>query len=104
MHVAYVAGKNSGWYVKNMAGGFGENAKRTNTTVVYANGVSKEYSFWRIKNRYPKVKPGSMIVVGSKPEKEGKKDRKEIDWQAFTQNLVAQATSLLTVYTLATKL
>jgi len=104
MHVAYVDGKNSGWYVKNMAGGFGENAKRTNTTVVYANGVSKEYSFWRIKNRYPKVKPGSMIVVGSKPEKEGKKDRKEIDWQAFTQNLVAQATSLLTVYTLATKL
>ena len=104
MHVAYVAGKNSRWYVKNMAGGFGENAKRTNTTVVYADGVSKEYSFWRIKNRYPKVKPGSMIVVGSKPEKEGKKDRKEIDWQAFTQNLVAQATSLLTVYTLATKL
>ena len=104
MHVTYVAGKNSGWYVKNMAGGFGENAKRTNTTVVYANGVSKEYSFWRIKNRYPKVKPGSMIIVGSKPEQEGKKDRKEIDWQAFTQNLVAQATSLLTVYTLATKL
>jgi len=106
MYVAYVAGKNARWYVKNMAGGFGENAKRTNTTVIYANGVSKDYKFWRLKNRYPKVKPGAMVVVGAKPEKteKQKKDREDIDWVAFSQNLIAQVTSVLTVYTLAMRL
>ena len=105
MHVAYISGKNARWYVNNMAGGFGENAKRTNTTVIYANGVSKDYKFWKLKNRYPKVKPGAMVVVGAKPEKtKEQKERKEIDWVGFSQNLIAQVTSVLTVYTLATKL
>jgi len=105
MHVAYVAGKSAKWYVKNMAGGFGENAKRSNTTVIYANGVAKDYKFWRFK-RYPRVKPGAMVVVGAKPVKTEKEkaERKEMDWQAFSQNLIAQVTSVLTVYTLATKL
>jgi len=104
MHVAYVAGKNARWYVKNMAGGFGENAKRSNTTVIYANGVAKDYKFWRLKS-YPNVKPGSMVVVGAKPEKtKEQKERQDIDWQGFSQNLIAQVTSVLTVWTLATKL
>ena len=106
MFVSYVAGKNARWYVQNMAGGFGENAKRTNTTVIYANGVSKDYKFWRLTNRYPKVKPGAMVVVGAKPEKteKEKREQQDMDWQAFSQNLIAQVTSVLTVWTLATKL
>ena len=47
-----------------------------------------------------------MIVVGAKPmktEKE-KQETKAIDWQEFSQNLVAQATSILTVWVLATRL
>jgi len=41
--------------------------------------------------------------VGEKPERL-QKQKEEIDWQAFSQNLIAQVTSLLTVITLATKL
>jgi protein involved in polysaccharide export with SLBB domain len=106
MHVAYVAGKNAKWYVKNMAGGFGENAKRSKTTVIYANGVAKDYKAWRLAGRYPRVKPGSMVVVGADPvkQKKEKKSMKEVDWQEFSMNLVAQVTSILTVVTLATKL
>ena len=104
MHIAYVAGKNARWYVKNMAGGFGENAKRSNTTVIYANGVARDYRFWTLGSKYPKVKPGSMIVVAAKPVKEAKEKGEGIDWIQFSQNLVAQATSVLTVWTLATKL
>jgi protein involved in polysaccharide export with SLBB domain len=104
MHVAYVAGKNARWYVKNMAGGFGENAKRSNTTVIYANGIARDYRFWTFSSKYPKVKPGSMIVVAAKPPKVAKEKGEKIDWIQFSQNLVAQATSVLTVWTLATRL
>lgn len=103
IHVAYVKGKSANWYVKHMAGGFGENAKKSNTVVVYANGRAQDYRPWRLVNKSPKVLPGSMIVVGEKPERL-QKQKEEIDWGAFSQNLIAQVTSLLTVITLATKL
>jgi hypothetical protein len=106
IHVAYVAGKSARWYVRNMAGGYGKNAKRTNTNVIYANGTAKDYHWYRLRYRYPKVKPGSKVVVGGKPTKEEreKKDWKEVDWEEFSMNLIAQVTSVLTVVTLATKL
>jgi len=103
IHVAYVKGKSANWYVKHMAGGFGENAKRSNTVVVYANGRAQDYRPWRLVNKSPKVLPGSMIVVGEKPERL-QKEKEEIDWGALTQNLISQATALLTVVTLATRL
>lgn len=102
MHVAFVAGKDARWYIKNMAGGFGENAKRTNTTVIYANGVARDYRFW--KGGYPQVQPGATIVVAAKPEKPVGEEREKIDWVQFSQNIIAQATSVLTVWTLATRL
>ena len=103
IHVAYVKGKSANWYVKRMAGGFGENAKKSNIIVIYANGRAQDYRPWRFVNRSPKVLPGSTIVVGEKPERL-QKQKEEIDWEAFSQNLVAQLTSLLTVITLATRL
>ena len=106
IHVAYVAGKSARWYVKNMVGGFGDDAKRTDVNVVYANGTVKDYKWHRLSYRYPKVKAGSMVVVGAKPAKKNKekKDWKEVDWQEFSMNLVSQVTSVLTVITLATRL
>jgi len=53
--------------------------------------------------KYPKVKAGSTIIVGKKSEKK-KKEREDLDWQGFSQNLIAQVTSVLTVWTLATRL
>jgi protein involved in polysaccharide export with SLBB domain len=107
VHVAYVAGKSSRWYIKNMVGGYGENAKRSKTNVVYANGTVKDYKWYRPFYRYPKVKPGAMVVVGSKPEKEKKEPRRErqdFNWQEFSANLMAQTTSILSIYVLATRL
>ena len=56
VHVAYVAGKSARWYVKNMVGGYGENAKRSKTNVVYANGTVKDYKWFKPFYRYPKGK------------------------------------------------
>ena len=107
VHVAYVGGKSARWYVKNMVGGYGENAKRSKTNVVYANGTVKDYKWFKPLYRYPKVKPGSMVVVGSKPvkeEKEGRREREDFKWQEFSANLMAQTTSILSIYVLATRL
>lgn len=103
VYVAFVAGKSAKWYIKNLAGGYAENANRWKTTVIYANGSARQTKPWRLVGRYPKVRTGSTIVVGEKSEKK-KKEREDLDWQGFSQNLIAQATSVLTVWTLATRL
>lgn len=52
------------------AGGFTEEARRTKTYVVYANGDAKRtYSFLGLKF-YPELEPGAEIVVPKKPERE----------------------------------
>ena len=48
VHVAYVAGKSARWYVKNMVGGYGDDAKRTDVNVVYANGTVKDYKWYHL--------------------------------------------------------
>ena len=108
VNVAYVAGKNAKWYVKNMVGGYGDNAKRNKTNVVYANGTVKDFKMFRLAYRYPKVRAGSTIVVGSKPVREGK-DKKgwqksDFDWQEFSGNLLAQVSAVFTVVVLANQL
>jgi len=105
--VAYVAGKSARWYVKNMVGGFGEEAKRTDVNVVYANGTVKDFKWYRPTYRYPKVKPGSMVVVGKKSEKkkeERAKKKSDFNWQEFSGTLMSQVTSILSIYVLATQL
>ena len=108
VNVAYVAGKNAKWYVKNMVGGYGDNAKRNKTNVVYANGTVKDFKMFRLAYRYPKVRAGSTIVVGSKPVRE-EKDKKgwqksDFDWQEFSGNLLAQVSAVFTVVVLANQL
>ena len=108
VNVAYVAGKSAKWYVKNMVGGYGDNAKRNKTNVVYANGTVKDFKMFRLAYRYPKVRAGSTIVVGSKQVRE-EKDKKgwqksDFDWQAFSGNLLAQVSAVFTVVVLANQL
>ena len=108
VNVAYVAGKSARWYVKNMVGGFGDDAKRTDVNVVYANGTVKDFKWYRPTYRYPKVKPGAMVVVGAKPVKEekDKRDRfnSDFDWQEFSGNLLSQISAVFTVVVLANQL
>ena len=107
VNVAYVAGKSARWYVKNMVGGFGDDAKRTDVNVVYANGTVKDFKWRRLKYRYPKVKPGAMVVVGAKPIKEketGKRFDSDFDWQEFSGNLLSQISAVFTVVVLANQL
>ncbi|MDA9560740.1 SLBB domain-containing protein [Schleiferiaceae bacterium] len=107
VNVAYIAGKSARWYVKNMVGGFGDDAKRTDVNVVYANGTVKDFKWYRVKYRYPKVKAGSTVVVGQRPEKkkeEREKRQSDFDWQEFSGTLLSQVTAVLSIYVLATQI
>ena len=53
----------------NGAGGFDVKAKRSGTYVVYANGDVARTKKFLFFNLYPKVEPGSEIIVPSKPVK-----------------------------------
>ncbi|MBT3364090.1 MAG: hypothetical protein HN408_00230, partial [Flavobacteriales bacterium] len=105
VNVAYVAGKSAKWYVKNMVGGYGDNAKRNKTNVVYANGTVKGFKMFRLAYRYPKVRAGSTIVVGSKQVREEKDDRelKPIDMNQVIATLAATVSSFATMYVLITR-
>lgn len=65
----FESGKSLKSYISK-AGGFSENARKSKTYVVYANGdAAQTKSFLGLKN-YPKLEPGAEIVVPQRPERE----------------------------------
>ncbi len=71
----------------NRAGGFSENAKRNNVYVVHQNGnIQSTKSFLIFKN-YPKLKPGSKLIVPQKNVKTNKTTLGEI--VGYTTSLVS---------------
>ena len=65
--VSYVEGDNAKDYILK-AGGFSSNARKRSTYVVMPNGkavATRHFLFFR---RYPKVEPGSEVIVPTKPE------------------------------------
>lgn len=104
INVAYEPRKQADWYVHRYAAGFGKNAKRTHVTVEQPNGkINRTRNFLFFKS-YPKVTPGSIITVGSKPAKmpKAEKEKKSVDWdKALTQILSVTATLATVVVAIA---
>jgi protein involved in polysaccharide export with SLBB domain len=55
----------------SQAGGFTDKAHRGKTYIIYANGSVDRTKRTIFGNKYPRVQPGSEIIVPTKPEKEG---------------------------------
>lgn len=89
-------------YVKNMsfkdyinaAGGFGNNALKSKSYVIHANGSVKVTKRFLCFKNYPKVNPGSRIIVPEKPV------RKEMT----TGEIISIATSVVSVAAIITSL
>ncbi|GAB4497604.1 MAG: hypothetical protein OHK0019_31490 [Saprospiraceae bacterium] len=99
INAAYTPGKRADWYIDQYAAGFGKNAKRNRVTVEQPNGkINHTKTFLFIKT-YPKVTPGSIVTVGSKPVKEKKvsKEKKDFDWDKALTQILAVAATLSTV-------
>ena len=87
--IGFESSKGLKYYI-NEAGGFNNRAKRKHTYVVYPNGnAAKTNSFLGIKF-YPKIAPGTEIIIPEKPIKVG----------VNTGDIIAISTSLITSLTL----
>ena len=51
------------------SGGFSENADKKRAYVIYPNGLKKQTRSFLFFKNYPKIVPGSSIIVPPKPEK-----------------------------------
>lgn len=69
LSMPYVEGRGVKYYVKN-SGGFALRAKKNRTYVIYPNGSAGATSSFLFMRSYPKVTPGSEIVVPQKPERD----------------------------------
>lgn len=85
--VRYEKGKSFKHYIEN-SGGFSANAKKSRAYVIHANGDIKTTKRFLFFKSYPDVKPGSVILIPSKPE-----NTKKIS----TQEIIAITTGLATL-------
>jgi hypothetical protein len=74
----YFNSKRANYYVKNFAGGFSKLNDRSNTVVVYPNGIAKKSKNFLFFKLSPKVTKGSTIRVSSKIKKGGKRLRLQL--------------------------
>ena len=93
--ITYETGRNARYYV-NRTGGFQSQANKSKTYVQYPNGetaVTKGFIF----KRYPKVTPGSVVVVPEKVEKE----RNQGAWLAIASTMASLAVSIATIVSIS---
>ena len=108
VNIAYDGRHSAKWYINNYAAGFDKTAMRRSTTVELPNGEVRGTKRFLLFKNYPKVEPGSRILIGAKPEKTRRQnqgdEKKPIDWGKFARDTMAIATSALTLILLTSRL
>lgn len=97
--VAFQGKRSAKWYVEKFAAGFSKSAKKKYTTVERANkrivGTSRPLVFMQ----YPKVYPGSTILIGEKnirkKSRRFRDDDEPVDWEKVFAKTLTTATSVL---------
>ena len=94
----YLRNKRAKFYIKFFGGGFTNTSDKKKVVVVYQNGrriATRSYVFFKV---YPKVKPGSTIVVNNRlKSEEPYKQRKRFSVDNFLNQTIARATTMLSV-------
>jgi hypothetical protein len=104
--------KRASWYVNKYAGGINRDvrARKSLISIEYPNGEIRKTSKLLVFQITPKVRKGSIISVGVKPEKEKKivegekKERQPIDWERVITSTLSLAVSAMTVLVLSKQL
>ena len=91
--IAFESGKNAKYYI-DRSGGFNSDASKKKTYVRYANGTTAVTKGVIFKN-YPKVHPGSQIVVPQKPEKSQADTGRWIAWASVLSSLALSAATII---------
>ena len=92
--------KRANYYVKNFAGGFSKENDRSNTIVVYPNGIAKKSRNFILFKISPKVTKGSTIRVASKNVKQKKIKESKVDWNKQIENAMLKISAILTLWVL----
>jgi protein involved in polysaccharide export with SLBB domain len=95
--------KRANYYVNNFAGGFTKENSKSNTVVVYPNGIAKKALNFGLFSISPKIKEGSTIIVNNKVTKEKKKNENPVDWNRQIENAMLKITAVLTLWLLIDK-
>tara|TARA_B100001758_G_C18417002_1_gene621098 strand:- start:23390 stop:25909 length:2520 start_codon:yes stop_codon:yes gene_type:complete len=95
--------KRANYYVNNFAGGFTKTNKKSNTVVVYPNGITKKSFNLGLFSISPKIKKGSTIIVSNKLVKEKKINENPVDWNKQIENVMLKITAVLTLWLLVDK-
>jgi len=93
----FIPGKTVKYYIKN-AGGWADSPAKGAVYVTYPDGSSDNTRTF-IVHHYPKVKPGSMIMVPHAPEKTPRPDRTAL-WLAVASTMSSIALTLVTILNL----
>ncbi len=89
----YIEGKTLSYYV-DQGGGFSLQAKKTKAYVVYANGTASATKQFLFFKNYPKVLPGSQIVV---PEKIPREPLPASAWISIGSSISSLALTIVTI-------
>lgn len=92
--------KRAHYYVKNFAGGFNRGNDRSNTVVIYPNGIAKKSRDFVLFKVSPKVSKGSTIRVASKKAKQKKRKESKVDWNKQIENAMLKISAVLTLWVL----
>jgi protein involved in polysaccharide export with SLBB domain len=95
--------RRANYYVNNFAGGFTKDNIKSNTVVVYPNGIAKKAVNFGLFSISPKIKEGSTIIVNNKIDKEQKKNENPVDWNKQIENAMLKLTAILTLWLLVDK-
>lgn len=96
----YFNSKRANYYVKNFAGGFSRVNDRSNTVVVYPNGIAKKSKNFLLFKISPKVTKGSTIRISSKNKKTKKRNKNNINWNQQIENAMLKISAILTLWVL----
>ena len=87
------------YYVRNFAGGYAKDNKKSRTLVTYPNGVTKKALNFGLFTISPKVKPGATIKVVSERQVKRKK-KEDIDYNLHIQSVITQVTAVISLWLL----
>ena len=74
--------------------------KKSNTVVVYPNGIAKKSMNCGLFSISPRIKKGSTIIVANKIEKQKKENETPVDWNKQIENAMLKVTAIMTLWLL----
>jgi protein involved in polysaccharide export with SLBB domain len=92
-------GKRADYYVRNFAGGYSKDNKKSSTIVIHPNGVTRKSLNLGLFTVSPRVKAGTTIKVISEHQVKRKK-KEDIDYNKHIESVITKITAIMSLWLL----